>query len=62
MIRPVLRYGEKVLHQRSEELFADVSSIKELIEDVADTKYPAQGVGLAAPQMGYPCGYYWPIH
>ena len=54
MIRPVLRYGDKILHQESKELFADVSSVRELIDDIADSMYTAQGVGLAAPQIGAP--------
>ena len=54
MIRPVLRYGDKMLHQESQELFADVSSVQELIEGMADTMYAAQGVRLAAPQIGVP--------
>ena len=54
MIRPVLRYGDKILHQESQELLADVSSVQELIDSMADSMYAAQGVELAAPQIGVP--------
>jgi peptide deformylase len=54
MIRPVFRYGDKILHQESQELLADVSSVQELIDSMADSMYAAQGVELAAPQIGVP--------
>lgn len=54
MIRPILRYGDDVLHRPAagvEELTPEIDS---LIDDLIDTMYAESGVGLAAPQVGVP--------
>jgi len=52
MIRPILRYGDPVLHERSLHVDQLSEDIETLINDMVDTMYAASGVGLAAPQVG----------
>ena len=54
MLRPILRYGESVLHQQARPVDALTPDIDRLIDDMIDTMYAAPGVGLAAPQVGVP--------
>lgn len=54
MIRPILRYGERVLQQPAREVSAVSADIQALIEDLIETMYAAPGIGLAAPQVGVP--------
>ncbi len=52
MILPIYQYGHKVLRQPSVEIDASYPNLKELIENMWDTMYKAEGCGLAAPQIG----------
>ncbi len=52
MILPVIAYGHPVLRQETEEIEALTPEIKKLIADMKETMYEANGVGLAAPQIG----------
>jgi len=54
MIRPILRYGDTVLHEKARPVDAVTSDIERLIDDMVETMYAAPGVGLAAPQVGVP--------
>jgi peptide deformylase len=54
MIRPILRYGESLLHQRASDVAAVDDSVRQLIDDMVETMYAAPGVGLAATQVGVP--------
>src|SRR5437868_9335916 len=54
MIKPILRYGEKPLHERAAAVTAFDGSLHRLIDDMIETMYAAPGVGLAAPQVGVP--------
>jgi peptide deformylase len=54
MIRPILRYGDAVLHERATVVDALTPDIDKLINDMIETMYAAPGVGLAAPQVGIP--------
>jgi peptide deformylase len=54
MIRPILRYGERSLHQASSDIATIDDSVHRLIDDMIETMYGAPGVGLAAPQIGVP--------
>jgi peptide deformylase len=54
MIRPILKYGDSVLHDRARTVDAITPSIERLIDDMIETMYAAPGVGLAAPQVGEP--------
>ena len=52
MIRPILRHGERVLHERAEPVDRITPSVQTLIDDMIATMYAAPGIGLAAPQVG----------
>jgi len=52
MIRPILKYGEGVLHEKARTVEALTPEIDKLVEDMVETMYAAPGVGLAAPQIG----------
>lgn len=54
MIRPILRYGDSLLHQLASEVPAVDDSVQQLIDDMIETMYAAPGVGLAATQVGVP--------
>lgn len=51
-IRNVREIGEEVLTKKCKAVVEMTPRIKELIEDMLDTMYEANGVGLAAPQVG----------
>ena len=51
-IRKVLKYGEKSLREPSKEVHKVSQKIKVLVDDLLDTMYKENGVGLAAPQIG----------
>lgn len=52
MIYPIVAYGDPVLRKKAEEISPDYPGLKELIADMFETMYNANGVGLAAPQIG----------
>lgn len=52
MILPIVAYGDPVLKKRAEEIDASYAGLEQLIADMFETMYQAQGVGLAAPQVG----------
>ena len=52
MIRPILAYPDPVLKRKSAPVTVINDTIRELVRDMAETMYDAQGVGLAAPQIG----------
>ena len=52
MIYPIVIYGSQVLRQKSENISADYPELKKLVEDMFATLKEAEGVGLAAPQIG----------
>jgi peptide deformylase len=54
MIRPILRYGERALHQRAVQVTTFDDELRTLIDDMIETMYAAPGIGLAAPQIGVP--------
>lgn len=51
-VRKVVRYGETCLRTPSKEVHKVSQKIKVLVEDLLDTMYSQNGVGLAAPQIG----------
>ena len=51
-ILKILKYGDPVLRQKSKEVSKISKKIRTLIENMLDTMYAANGVGLAAPQVG----------
>ena len=54
MILPIYVYGQPVLRKVAEDIDADYPNLKELIADMFETMDKADGVGLAAPQVGLP--------
>jgi peptide deformylase len=54
MIRPILRYGERPLHERASDVPAIDDRVQTLVDDMIETMYAAPGVGLAATQIGIP--------
>lgn len=54
MIRPILRYGDQLLHGRAQTVDAITPEIERLVDDMIETMYAAPGIGLAAPQVGVP--------
>jgi peptide deformylase len=54
MIRPILKYGDQVLHEVARPVEAVTPDIASVIADMVDTMYAAPGIGLAATQIGIP--------
>ena len=54
MLRPILKYGERALHEPAREVESITPEILALITDMVETMYAAPGIGLAAPQIGVP--------
>ena len=52
MIRPILRYGERPLHEPAADVPAVDDPVRKLVDDMIETMYAAPGVGLAATQIG----------
>jgi peptide deformylase len=52
MIRPILRYGERSLHQPAADVPAIDDTVRKVVDDMIETMYAAPGVGLAATQIG----------
>ena len=51
-IRNIREIGDGVLNKKCKEVKEMTPRTKELIEDMLETMYEANGVGLAAPQVG----------
>jgi peptide deformylase len=54
MIRPILRYGERPLHQQAADVLVFGAEFDRLVDDMIETMYAAPGIGLAATQLGTP--------
>ena len=54
MILPIYVYGQPVLRRQAEDITPDYPNLKELIANMFETMDRADGVGLAAPQIGLP--------
>lgn len=52
MILPVYLYGQPVLREKAGAVPRDYAGLKQLIADMFETMYHAEGVGLAGPQVG----------
>ncbi len=52
MILPIIAYGDPILKREAEEIDKDYPFLAEFIENMWETMYNAEGVGLAAPQVG----------
>lgn len=54
MIREIRLYGDPVLRAMSEAVEEIDDRVRRLIDDLTETMYDAEGIGLAAPQVGVP--------
>ena len=52
MIYPIVAYGHPVLKTQAEEIVQGEIDVVQLAEDMFETMHYAQGIGLAAPQIG----------
>ena len=52
MILPIVAYGDPVLRKVGKEIDKDYPQLDKLIADMRETMYNANGLGLAAPQIG----------
>jgi peptide deformylase len=52
MIYPIVKYGNKVLEAGTEPVTEFNAELEKLVADMFETMYAANGVGLAAPQIG----------
>jgi peptide deformylase len=52
MIYPIYVYGMPILRKVAQDIDEDYEGLQELIEDMYETMYQADGIGLAAPQIG----------
>ena len=51
-IRNIRTLGDEILRKKAKEVTEMTPRIQELIDDMFETMYEANGVGLAAPQVG----------
>lgn len=51
MILPIVAYGAPVLRKIATDITADYNGLAKFIEDMWETMYASNGVGLAAPQV-----------
>jgi len=52
MVLPIVAYGDPVLRKVGVEIDKEYPGLDELINNMFETMHKAQGVGLAAPQVG----------
>jgi peptide deformylase len=52
MIYPIVKFGDPVLEGNAAPVTVFDAALRRLIEDMFESMYAAQGVGLAAPQIG----------
>tara|TARA_B100001564_G_scaffold46670_1_gene33818 strand:+ start:21055 stop:21648 length:594 start_codon:yes stop_codon:yes gene_type:complete len=52
MVLPIVAYGDSVLKKKAIDIKKNYPELKKLISNMFKTMYAAQGVGLAAPQVG----------
>lgn len=57
MVLPIYTYGQPVLRQRAEPVDPaapdfDADAFRQLLDDMVETMHEANGIGLAAPQVG----------
>jgi peptide deformylase (EC 3.5.1.88) len=52
MILPIRAFGDPVLRKKCTDITQDYPQLPELIENMFETMHGANGIGLAAPQIG----------
>lgn len=51
-VLPIVTYDDEILRQKAEPIKENSEALQELIDDMFDTMYNSDGVGLAGPQVG----------
>jgi len=51
MILPIVAYGSEILRKVAQDIDPDYPGLQKLLEDMWETMYSSNGVGLAAPQI-----------
>ena len=51
-VRPIRIYGDPVLREKARPVEETTAALRRLAEDMFDTMIEAEGIGLAAPQVG----------
>ncbi|SZD73560.1 Peptide deformylase 1 [Candidatus Ornithobacterium hominis] len=54
MIYDIRAYGDPILREKSQAISSDYPHLDEIIENMFETMYDSNGIGLAAPQVGLP--------
>ncbi|MDE6755173.1 MAG: peptide deformylase, partial [Muribaculaceae bacterium] len=54
MILPIYLYGQPVLRKETDEIDEDYPELKKLVENMFETMYHSDGVGLDSPQVWLP--------
>ncbi len=54
MVLPIVAYGTPILRKVCDDINAEYPELKKLLEDMWETLYNSNGVGLAAPQINRP--------
>jgi len=52
MVRPIVKYPEPVLQRPAAQVTEFDDELRTLVDDMFESMYAAQGIGLAAPQVG----------
>jgi peptide deformylase len=52
MTYPIVVYGHQVLRKVAQDINKDYPGLKQLVDDLFETMYNSEGLGLAAPQIG----------
>ena len=52
MVYPIVVYGSPILRKKAVEIEKDYPDMRQLVDDMFETMYKADGMGLAAPQIG----------
>ena len=52
MIYPIVVYGSPILRLIAKDIYSDFKGLQQLIADMFETMHKADGMGLAAPQIG----------
>ena len=51
MVLPIVAYGSPILRVMCKDISQDYPDLKKLIDDMWETMYASNGVGIAAPQV-----------
>jgi peptide deformylase len=54
MLRPIVKYGDRILNDRAAAVDQITPDVDIVIEDMVKAMHAAPGIGLAAPQIGVP--------